>query len=107
MRLMRLLVVAFVATLPACSAATGPGPGFVTVDDNIFTPVTVHPASDGLVTWTWNGMNAHNVIFDDGIGNASARTNGFHTRGFTGAAAGTYPYQCTLHSGMVGQVVVP
>jgi len=98
-------VAAVVVTLPACGDPTGPG--YVTVDDNYFSPTTAHPAASGVVTWMWIGSNPHNVIFDDGIGNSITTTNGTHTRDFTGAAAGTYPYRCTLHLPMVGQVAVP
>jgi plastocyanin len=106
MRLSHLLVAAVVVTLPACGEPTGPG--FVSVYDNSFSPTTVHPAANGVVTWVWSGgSNPHNVIFDDGVGNSITTTSGTHTRDFTGAAAGTYGYRCSLHVAMVGQVVVP
>lgn len=105
MRLGRLLVAAVVVTLPACGEPTGPG--FVTVGDNYFSPATAHPAANGVVTWMWIGSNQHNVVFDDGVGNSIITTEGTHSRDFTGAAAGTYPYRCTLHLPMVGQVAVP
>jgi plastocyanin len=113
MRFGRLLAVAVAVMLPACDSATAPGdgtgsgPGFVTVNDNQFSPETAHPAANGVVTWIWNGSAGHNVIFQDGIGNSFIKTIGIHTRNFTGAEAGTYAYACTLHPGMVGRVVVP
>jgi plastocyanin len=110
MRFSRLLAAAVAVMLPACDSATAPGDGagsFVTVDDNRFSPATIHPAANGVVTWIWNGSDGHNVIFQDGIGNSLIKTIGVHTRNFTGAAAGTYAYACTEHPGMVGRVVVP
>jgi plastocyanin len=100
------LLVAGLGAVPGCSGM-GPGPGIVTVSDNIFEPRNVSPAADGTVTWIWNGSNAHDVIFADGIRNAPAMSQGVHTRDFSGSEAGTYAYQCTLHGGMVGTVVVP
>ena len=78
----------------------------VSVVDNSFNPSSVTVAVGTTVTWTWAGNNDHNVTFDDGVNDSATQTDGSHTRTF--AAAGTFPYHCTIHgpSIMSGQVSV-
>jgi plastocyanin len=79
----------------------------VNVNDDYFSPTTVHPGMDGNVTWLWAGINPHNVVFADNMGNSILMTGGTHDRNFSTAAPGYYPYRCTIHGGMTGTVVVP
>ena len=79
------------------------------VVDNSFIPETVTTSRGSTVTWTWRGSAQHNVTFEDGNGSSPSQTSGTLDRTF--AAAGTFRYRCTLHSGnfttgMVGSVVV-
>lgn len=102
--------IAVVAIAGACSDPTGgTGPGRVTVVNNAFRPPSIGPAEDGTVTWTWNsGGEAHNVTWDDASGGSSGDLGtGTYVRDFSAEPPGTYTYQCTLHNGMNGQVVVP
>ncbi len=73
-----------------------------------FSPDTVKIAVNGSVTWTFtSGANSpHNVTFGTppAGGNIGNTTTGSATRTFT--TAGRFPYQCTLHAGMNGAVVV-
>jgi plastocyanin len=73
-----------------------------------FTPLQVDITVGGTVTWQFAAGTAHNVNFQgsatgkpanipDSQGTSVART-------FT--AAGTFPYECTLHVGMTGTVIV-
>lgn len=102
-------------------ATTGPGDGsspptttpatpsgtVVTAAGASFTPATTTIAQGSSVTWQISG-NTHNVTFgnnkpaEGNIGNTAA--GGSATRSFP--TPGTYPYECTLHSGMAGTVVV-
>jgi plastocyanin len=74
-----------------------------------FNPATVKIAAGGNVTWNFtSGANSpHNVTFGanappgDDIGNTNS---GSVARTFPNA--GSYPYQCTQHSGMTGTVIV-
>jgi plastocyanin len=82
----------------------------VDVNDNVFSPSETGVTANGTVTWTWRGTEPHNILFEDGQGNAVTQTSGTHARTF--AAAGTYRYRCGVHStsfstGMIGQVTVP
>jgi plastocyanin len=80
-------------------------------------PVSLTFGSNQAVTWFNDGI-AHNVVFDNpssaqAVGNGSSGNipdpaTGTFQRQF--AAAGTYPFHCTIHgtatTGMRGTVVV-
>jgi plastocyanin len=75
----------------------------VRVADNSFTPsaTTVPPGT--TVTWTWVGTREdHNVTFADGTASAT-QASGTYQRTF--AAAGTFPYYCTIHGTPMSGVV--
>jgi uncharacterized protein YjdB len=74
--------------------------------DATFAPPLVEISLGGTVTWSFASL-AHNVTFDAGQGapaNISTSTNTQVSRAFPNA--GTFTYQCTLHGGMTGSVVV-
>jgi len=82
------------ATVVASSAGTTFDPEQVTITRN------------GSVPWSF-GELTHNVNFGSTAGapaNIGNTTNAQVSRTF--ATAGTFPYRCTLHSGMTGSVVV-
>ena len=88
--------------------STGPRQATVSVNDDEFVPPSIQPGANGVVTWIWAGTNPHDLIFADGMGGVpDAVSSGVYQRNFTGAAAGEYPYRCTLHAPMTGRVVVP
>jgi plastocyanin len=68
-----------------------------------FNPPTVTIRSGQTVSWEFNdGSIVHNVS-GDGY-RSKDMTSGTYTHKFT--SSGTYHYQCTIHSGMTGQVIV-
>jgi plastocyanin len=80
----------------------------VTTPGETFSPAAVTIRAGGTVTWQFTGGTRHNVTFN---GNAPTGGNipdtdagGSAQRTF--AAAGTYAYTCTRHSGMNGSVTV-
>ncbi len=83
-----------------------PGANAVNIIDNNFNPTSLNVTAGTTVTWTWTGGNSHNVTFDDGVENSFTQTSGTYMRQF--AAAGSFPYHCTIHgaSVMFGTVVV-
>jgi plastocyanin len=117
MRTVSLLLPLGVAlTLAACSDHSGPGGGSgdpdappaataaVDVEDNQFVSATVRVLAGGTVRWTWQGDNPHNVTFTGGPASAT-QTEGEFERTF--AAAGSFPYICTVHGqSMSGTVTV-
>jgi plastocyanin len=74
---------------------------------NSFNPATVTITVAGMVTWTNNAGIDHNVTFNQATGvpaNIPNFSTGSASRSF--ASAGAFAYQCTLHAGMNGTVVV-
>lgn len=72
-----------------------------------FSPPTVDIVAGGTVTWRFASLT-HNVTFDGGVsGTPTSITDATNTSiGRTFTTAGTFTYQCTLHPGMRGTVVV-
>jgi len=85
----------------------------VVLRDIGFHRATVEVRRGGSVTWKWrdgvtSGVDAisHDVtsVGRRRFRSASARDHGSTTRQFN--AAGVYRYECTIHAGMTGRVVV-
>ena len=77
----------------------------VTVGNNQFSPASIQVATGATVKWTWEpGASLHNVTFTTGTPSANLDGGATFTRTF--ATAGTFTYQCTLHPGMTGTVMV-
>jgi len=128
MRIARVLVLPLVlALVPACGGGGGgdggsdytstepTGGGTTTtttpstsseirVLDNSYSPSATTVAAGTAVTWTWGGTTAHDVTFDDGP-KSSTQVAGNYQRTF--AAAGSFPYHCSVHgASMSGTVTV-
>lgn len=72
----------------------------VAVRDDTFVPAAIEAAAGSTVTWRWEGQNEHNVV---GEGFASPlQTEGEFAQTFIDP--GVYPYQCTVHPFMRGEV---
>jgi len=72
----------------------------------VFNPGAVDIAAGGTVTWNFAGL-AHNVTFDfvNGVpASISSQANSSASRTFP--VAGTFSYECTIHPGMTGTVIV-
>jgi plastocyanin len=82
-------------------------PNAVTTDGVTFTPATITIAQGATVTWLIVG-NTHNVTFgaNKPTGGDAPNTPSGGTIARTFPTAGTYSYQCTLHTGMAGTVIV-
>ena len=73
---------------------------------NTFQPQVVGVARGGSVTWSFAALE-HNVNFSGGGGapaNIPNTTNASVSRTF--GTAGNFPYDCSLHAGMTGTVIV-
>jgi plastocyanin len=90
---------------PAPTVPPTPAPhvgATVQVRDNVFGPEVSTIAAGEAVEWRWSGQNPHNVTGD---GYASpTRDSGVYVRSFE--RPGTYFYRCTIHTHMLGEVVV-
>jgi plastocyanin len=74
----------------------------VAIEDNHFSPDSIEVAPGTTVTWTWKGDHKHNV-HGDGL-DSPTQDSGTYT--YTFDQPGTYDYECTLHFGMKGRVIV-
>ena len=109
----RLLVLAaIIAVSASCGGSsypTGGGGGGgggactgtdlnVAVCDTKFAPNISNVAVNATVTWTWKGVNTHNVTWLTGPvakTNSSTVTTGTFNQTF--GTAGAYTYECSIH----------
>ena len=70
-----------------------------------FTPDQLDITAGTTVTWTNTDVVSHTST-SDGTGWNSGTLPAGGRFSFTFPAAGTFPYHCTIHPGMVGTVVV-
>lgn len=95
------------AAVPPATGASSPSKASVSLKNIAFTPATVRVRTGGRVTWTWRDPSVfHNIhaIGKPRFPGRTARKTGTYTVRFT--KAGTYRYECTLHPGMTGRVIV-
>ncbi len=102
-----VLLVALTVAVPVAHAAT-PVTKQVELKDIAFGPKAVTIKSGQRVKWTWNDpFTSHNIHSRKGskrFPGASSRQKGTYTVTFK--TKGTYRYECTIHPGMYGSVVV-
>lgn len=84
------------------TATTVSGVTEVAVLDNYFEPASLAVPAGATVTWRWQGDAPHNVV-GDGF-EAPIQDEGELSHTVT--TPGTYPYECTVHPGMTGEVIV-
>lgn len=77
----------------------------VKIDNFAFGPPTLTVAVGTSVTWTNRDDIPHTVVSTDGLFKSKARDTD-ETFSYKFEKAGTYPYYCSLHPKMTGQVVV-
>ena len=97
-------------TAPGTGGGTGGGgntggstSSSIAIGDNFFSPNSTTVPVGTTVTWTWGTGTTHNVTFADGLSSGD-QNRGSYTRTFH--TAGTFAYQCTIHAGMNGEIVV-
>lgn len=100
------MIAAGCATTPRVDApTTTPEPGDVVVRlvGLDFEPRTIEVPVGRRVLWQWTDSVVHNVVSTD-FASSKNLGGGSHVVRFD--RTGTFPYQCTLHTGMDGTVVV-
>lgn len=79
--------------------------GATSLGANAYAPNPVTIAPGGTVTWVNNDTRAHTTTSDNSAFNSGTMAAGASfSQNFP--TAGTYPYHCTFHPGMVGTVTV-
>ena len=100
------------STADAVTATGPPDAQTATVVGNTrlkFVPETVQAKVGALaLTMTIQGGVPHNLVFDQaGLGTPIPTIpSGSSTQTYTFTKPGTYSFVCTIHSGMIGQVIV-
>lgn len=74
----------------------------VAVRDYEFEPATITVETGATVTWVWEGRAPHDVVGQAFESNDQSSGTFRHTFD----EPGTYPYDCTIHPGMEGSIVV-
>lgn len=111
--LLRILpILAFAFFLPACSddddGGTGPESGqtvTVSMQDFSFSPQEVTVKVGDVVQWRNNGNVPHNSVSRTGAWQSQNLQPG-QTFPHKFNQTGTFVYDCTLHEGMTGTIVV-
>jgi len=122
MRLRLLLALAMLSASAACGSSsspmTAPSPtpstsgtavsivrGASTLTSTAYAPNPVTIAAGGTVMWTNNDTTSHTATAADGTWNSGTLAPGA-TFSRTFPTAGSFPYACTIHPGMVATVTV-
>ena len=89
---------------PGSSSVTIPA-GASNLGNQAYSPDSVNVSVGGTVTWMNNDSTAHTSTSDaSGWDSGVVAPGASFSRTFP--TAGTFSYHCTLHTGMVGKVVV-
>lgn len=95
-----------IAIIPTgCSGGSSAGPNTVTMKNLMFSPSTLTVSVGTTVTWKNTDSLQHTVTSDTGLFDSGLFGSGA-TYTHTFSTAGTYPYHCTIHAGMVGTIIV-
>ena len=115
MRAIFAVVIGVAALLAACSSSTsttvanscgssGATANINTASSNIFSPSAATITHGQSVCWQNSSAVAHTVTADNGAFNTSLPVGQIFVYMFS--TAGSYPYHCTIHSGMTGTITV-
>ncbi|MGD1119290.1 MAG: cupredoxin family copper-binding protein [Dehalococcoidales bacterium] len=94
-------------TSPPPGGTTGPDikPAAVTISGFAFSPATLNISIGTTVTWTNEDSVNHTVTSPSAGFDSGTLANGT-TFSHTFNAAGDFEYHCTIHSSMVGHIIV-
>lgn len=90
---------------PSASTPVSIPLGASTLGNRAFAPDLVDIAVGGTVTWTNTDSVAHTTTADQGSWDSGSVAPGGKFSS-TYSSAGTFPYHCAIHPGMVGTITV-
>jgi amicyanin len=102
---MLLMFILAISCAKTVDDSPTPGALDVFIQDMAFNPSTITVTAGSTVTWTNKDINTHNVTSDGGLF-TSGNINPNEAYSFKFDTPGTYPYHCSIHTGMKGKVVV-
>jgi len=105
-----IVIALFIMGIGMAAAAENSATQAATINieagDNFFNPTQSTVNVGDTVTWTLKGQRPHDVTSDDGSFVSPRRMSPGQTFSYTATKAGTFAYQCTIHTGMVATLVV-
>ena len=78
----------------------------IEIGDNFFNPTQMSANVGDTIVWTHKGQRPHDVTADNGSFVSPRRMMNGQTFSYTVTQAGTFAYQCTVHTGQIGTLVV-
>jgi plastocyanin len=108
MPVMIAMLLLFAASPSVKASNNGPASAAnaaVKIDNFVFGPQTITVPVGTTVTWTNSDDIPHTAVSTDGVFKSKVLDTD-EKFSYTFAKAGTYPYYCTIHPKMTGQVVV-
>jgi plastocyanin len=93
-------------TMAAPTTTVSPPPVAVTIQAFLFSPASVEVPRGTTVTWTNQDSAPHTVVSDMTQEFASPTLGMGQSFSFTFTKAGSYPYHCSIHPTMHGNVIV-
>jgi plastocyanin len=102
-----IAIVLLVAGSPSVTASDQPSTAAaeVKIDNFVFGPQTITVPVGTTVTWTNKDDIPHTSVSTDGVFKSKVLDTD-EKFSYTFTKAGTYPYYCTIHPKMTGQIVV-
>ena len=79
-------------------------PNVVRMNTGMFTPETLQVKTGTTVTWINDSDDTHTVFAAEEMDSGDIPAGGTYSHRF--GTAGTYNYQCTIHRGATGVVIV-
>lgn len=86
------------------NSGSNPGTNEVWMQNLVFSPGSITVAVNTTIKWTNKDGTAHTVTGSGLFNSGNIGSGGSYSHQFT--IKGTYPYTCTIHSGMNGTVIV-
>jgi plastocyanin len=102
--LIGMMLLAGASSVPANAEPTAASAA-VKIDNFVFGPQTITVPVGTTVTWTNADDIPHTSVSTEGVFKSKVLDTD-EKFSFTFTKAGTYPYYCTIHPKMTGQVVV-
>ena len=99
------LVVAMLFVGSARVSANQPSTAEVKIDNFTFGPQTITVPAGTTVTWTNKDDIPHTSVSTEGVFKSKVLDTD-EKFSYTFTKPGTYPYYCTIHPKMTGQIVV-
>jgi plastocyanin len=100
-----ILILMFLFALVPTGCSSSNPPNTITMAHLMYSPTTLTVSVGTTVTWKNTDTIQHSVTSDTGLFDSGLFSpGGSYTHTFD--TAGTYPYHCTIHAGMVGTIIV-